>query len=97
LKVPEPIDIHLHLPAGPTKKGGPSAGVAMVSFLFFALSDAHRLCRILIEFNLDLCIRVSPNGGLRATQHRHDGRGKSVHEGHKLWNYGSPFPTLRSH
>lgn len=31
LKVPEPIDIHLHLPAGAQKKDGPSAGVAMVS------------------------------------------------------------------
>ena len=34
LKVPEPIDIHLHLPAGATKKDGPSAGVAMVCLLF---------------------------------------------------------------
>lgn len=31
LKVPDPIDIHLHLPAGAQKKDGPSAGVAMVS------------------------------------------------------------------
>lgn len=35
LKVPEPIDIHLHLPAGATKKDGPSAGVAMVNPLPF--------------------------------------------------------------
>ena len=34
LKVPEPIDIHLHLPAGAQRKDGPSAGVAMVSFHF---------------------------------------------------------------
>lgn len=31
LRVPDPIDIHLHLPAGAQKKDGPSAGVAMVS------------------------------------------------------------------
>ncbi|EDR09375.1 uncharacterized protein LACBIDRAFT_326126 [Laccaria bicolor S238N-H82] len=29
LKFPDPIDIHLHLPAGAQKKDGPSAGVAM--------------------------------------------------------------------
>jgi ATP-dependent Lon protease len=42
LKVPDPIDIHLHLPSGAQKKDGPSAGVTMVrawlQFLFAVLT-----------------------------------------------------------
>jgi ATP-dependent Lon protease len=41
LKLPEPIDIHLHLPAGVQKKDGPSAGVAMVRFGVFFLFFFH--------------------------------------------------------
>ena len=49
LKLPEPIDIHLHLPAGAQKKDGPSAGVAMVRRIlsfrssFSILSSLDRL------------------------------------------------------
>ena len=93
LKVPEPIDIHLHLSAGATKKDGPSAGVAMVCRLSpflpssSALLRSRWLYRILISnFILDLCIRVSPNGRPRTHKHSHDsdGRGKRIHESLKF-------------
>jgi ATP-dependent Lon protease len=37
---PDPIDIHLHLPAGAQKKDGPSAGVAMVCAFVSLLTGA---------------------------------------------------------
>jgi len=40
LKVGEPVDVHLHLPAGAQKKDGPSAGVAMVCALVSLLTGA---------------------------------------------------------
>lgn len=40
LKVPNPIDVHLHLPAGAQKKDGPSAGIAMVC-AFVSLLTGH--------------------------------------------------------
>lgn len=40
LKGPDPIDIHLHLPAGAQKKDGPSAGVAMTCAFVSLLTGA---------------------------------------------------------
>ncbi|KAF8714415.1 hypothetical protein AX14_012711 [Amanita brunnescens Koide BX004] len=40
LKVPEALDVHLHLPAGAQKKDGPSAGVTMVCALVSLLTGA---------------------------------------------------------
>ena len=40
LKLPEGIDVHLHLPSGAQKKDGPSAGVAMVCALVSLLTGA---------------------------------------------------------
>jgi ATP-dependent Lon protease len=40
LKYPEPIDLHMHLPAGAQKKDGPSAGVAMVCAMVSLMTGA---------------------------------------------------------
>lgn len=40
LKVPEGVDVHLHLPAGGVRKDGPSAGIAMVCAFVSLLTGA---------------------------------------------------------
>jgi ATP-dependent Lon protease len=68
LKVPDPIDVHLHLPAGAQKKDGPSAGVAMVCG--FVLRH-----RCLINSSIDVCHRIVAHWGVCADSHCDDGRG----------------------
>lgn len=57
LKVPNSIDIHLHLPSGAVKKDGPSAGIAMVSL-------SLPVPRPLLMYTSDVCFRFPPHGSL---------------------------------
>ncbi|KIM41792.1 hypothetical protein M413DRAFT_445015 [Hebeloma cylindrosporum] len=65
LKVPEPIDIHLHLPAGATKKDGPSAGVAMTCAFVSLLTGACVPTNIAMTGEITLRGRVTPVGGIK--------------------------------
>jgi len=65
LKLPEPIDIHLHLPAGAQKKDGPSAGVAMVCAFVSLLTGARVPTHIAMTGEITLRGRVTPVGGIK--------------------------------
>ncbi|KDR78343.1 hypothetical protein GALMADRAFT_138444 [Galerina marginata CBS 339.88] len=65
LKVPEPIDIHLHLPAGAQKKDGPSAGVAMTCAFVSLLTGACVPTNIAMTGEITLRGRVTPVGGIK--------------------------------
>ncbi|KAJ7746882.1 ATP-dependent protease La [Mycena maculata] len=65
LKVPELIDIHLHLPAGAQKKDGPSAGIAMVCAFVSLLTGARVPTHIAMTGEITLRGRVTPVGGIK--------------------------------
>ncbi|KAJ4480993.1 ATP-dependent protease La [Lentinula aciculospora] len=65
LKGPNPIDIHLHLPAGAQKKDGPSAGVAMTCALVSLLTGACVPTDVAMTGEITLRGRVTPVGGIK--------------------------------
>jgi len=65
LKVPDPIDIHLHLPAGAQRKDGPSAGVAMTCAFVSLLTGACVSPNIAMTGEITLRGRVTPVGGIK--------------------------------
>ncbi|KAF8548420.1 ATP-dependent protease La [Imleria badia] len=65
LKVPDSIDIHLHLPAGAQKKDGPSAGIAMTCAFVSLLSGATVPKDVAMTGEITLRGRVTPVGGIR--------------------------------
>ncbi|GLB44216.1 putative peptidase S16 family protein [Lyophyllum shimeji] len=65
LKVPDTIDIHLHLPAGAQKKDGPSAGIAMTCAFVSLLTGACVPTNIAMTGEITLRGRVTPVGGIK--------------------------------
>jgi len=64
-KVPELIDIHLHLPAGAQKKDGPSAGIAMVCAFISLLTGACVPINVAMTGEITLRGRIDPVGGIK--------------------------------
>ncbi|KIM90045.1 hypothetical protein PILCRDRAFT_812855 [Piloderma croceum F 1598] len=65
LKIPDPIDIHLHLPAGAQKKDGPSAGIAMICAFVSLLTGSCVPKDIAMTGEITLRGRVTPVGGIK--------------------------------
>ncbi|KAI0776816.1 ATP-dependent protease La [Trametes elegans] len=65
LKVPDPIDIHLHLPSGAVKKDGPSAGIAMTCAFVSLLTGACVPVNVAMTGEITLRGRVGPVGGIK--------------------------------
>lgn len=65
LKHPEPIDVHLHLPAGAQKKDGPSAGVAMICAFVSLLSGLKVPSTIAMTGEITLRGAVTAVGGVK--------------------------------
>jgi ATP-dependent Lon protease len=65
LKIPNPIDVHLHLPSGAQKKDGPSAGIAMVCAFVSLLTGLNVPTTIAMTGEVTLRGRVGPVGGIK--------------------------------
>ncbi|CAL1698106.1 unnamed protein product [Somion occarium] len=65
LKVPDLIDIHLHLPSGAVKKDGPSAGIAMTCAFVSLLTGACVPSNVAMTGEVTLRGRVGPVGGIK--------------------------------
>ncbi|CAK5267788.1 unnamed protein product [Mycena citricolor] len=65
LKIPELIDIHLHLPAGAQKKDGPSAGIAMICAFVSLLTGARVPTNVAMTGEVTLRGRVTAVGGIK--------------------------------